>query len=106
VTFTADHGIAFPSAKTTLFDFSMELSLIVRYPDRFDGGQVFDQLISNVDLLPTLLELAGQDARGDIDSRSFLSLLRGDVYVPRGCLPSRRSTSSPACYGRSTRSNT
>lgn len=83
VVFTADHGIAFPCAKCTLFDAGLETPLIVRYPDGFEGGRTVDELLSNVDLLPTVLDLAGAAVPADLDGRSFAGLLSGHEYVPR-----------------------
>jgi N-sulfoglucosamine sulfohydrolase len=81
--FTTDHGIAMPRAKGTCYDPGIETALIVRLPGRFAGGVRRGELLSNVDLLPTLLELAGCDAPGDLDGYSFLPLLAGGDYQTR-----------------------
>ena len=77
VLFTTDHGIAFPRAKGTLYEAGIGTALLVRHPELPSGG-VRGELLSNVDLLPTLLELVGGDAPDDIDGRSFAPLLGGD----------------------------
>jgi len=81
--FTTDHGIAMPRAKGTCYDPGIETALIMRMPGRFEGGVRRDELLSNVDLLPTLVELAGHEAPEDLDGRSFLPLLTGGPYAPR-----------------------
>lgn len=84
VIFTADHGIAFPNAKTTCFDAGLLTPLIMHYPGSFEGGKVYDDTIhSNVDLLPTLLDLVGADIPNTLDGRSFLALLEDREYVDR-----------------------
>jgi arylsulfatase A-like enzyme len=84
VVFTADHGIAFPRSKGTLYDAGIETALLMRWPaGGITGGQVLPSLVSNVDLLPTLLELAGTPVPESVQGRSFLSLLRGGAYAPR-----------------------
>jgi len=83
VIFTTDHGIAFPRAKSTLYDPGIRTTLIARWPGGFSGGKVYDQLLSNVDLLPTILEAAGVPAPEVVEGRTFLPLLRGQPYEPR-----------------------
>jgi arylsulfatase A-like enzyme len=83
VVFTVDHGIAFPRAKSTLYDPGLETALIIRWPNRWRGLQVHDSLLSNVDLLPTLLRAIRSPISGRIQGRSFLGLLDNDDYVPR-----------------------
>jgi arylsulfatase A-like enzyme len=84
VVFTADHGIAFPRAKTTLHDAGIEVALLARWPaGGVAGGAVHEELVSTVDLLPTLLEAAGASAPGNIQGQSFLPLLQGRPYQPR-----------------------
>src|SRR5207245_37426 len=57
VVFTTDHGLAMPRAKCTLYDAGLEVALLARWPDGgIRRGDILEQLISNIDVLPTLLE--------------------------------------------------
>jgi arylsulfatase A-like enzyme len=47
----------------------------MRYPGLADGGETYDELISNVDVLPTILDIVGMDGRDNLDGRSFRPLL-------------------------------
>lgn len=81
VIFTVDHGTPFPHAKTTLKDAGIETGLIMRVPGA-PGPAVYDEMISNVDMTPTLLDLLGIPCRKDIHGRSFRPLLDGGDYQP------------------------
>jgi arylsulfatase A-like enzyme len=75
---TTDHGIAFPGAKGTLFDPGLEISLIMRGPGGLRGGRRLAALVSNVDILPTVLDLCGLAGPDDLDGVSLLPLARGE----------------------------
>lgn len=79
VIFMTDHGIAFPGAKATLFDPGIEVALLMLGPDEFSGGKVVNAMVSNADLMPTILELLGVDVPDGIDGRSILPLVQGKV---------------------------
>jgi len=81
--FTTDHGIAMPRAKGTCYDPGVEAALIVHLPGRFARGAHRAELLSNVDLLPTLLDLAGAPLPEGLHGRSFLPLLLGRPYTAR-----------------------
>lgn len=83
VIFTTDHGIAMPRAKGTLYDPGIGTALIMHKPGEFCGGKAYGELLSNVDLLPTLAEYAGARESSGIDGKSFLSLLKGGEYAGR-----------------------
>jgi N-sulfoglucosamine sulfohydrolase len=79
VVFTTDHGLAFPGAKATLTDRGVGVLLIVRGPGGFHGGRVSDALVSQVDLFPTICELAGIERPAWNRGTSLLPLVRREV---------------------------
>ncbi len=79
VVLTTDHGLPFPGAKATLTDRGLGVLLIMRGPGGFSGGRVADALVSQVDLYPTLCELAGAPLPGGLAGRSLLPLAREDT---------------------------
>jgi len=81
--FTTDHGLAMPRAKGTCYDGGLETALLFHQPGVVEGGVVHDELVSSVDIMPTLLELVGHEAPTDVAGRSFAPLLRGESYEPR-----------------------
>lgn len=59
VIFTSDHGMAFPGAKTTVYEGGMHVPFIVRNPELDEQGTTNDAMISFVDITPTILDWAG-----------------------------------------------
>ncbi len=78
---TTDHGIAFPGMKCQLVDHGTGVMLIIRGPaaGAFRGGNVIDAAVTQLDLYPTLCELAGAAIPADLDGKSLLPLVRGEV---------------------------
>jgi arylsulfatase A-like enzyme len=72
VFFFADNGRGFPRDKRWVYDGGIHLPLIIRSPSALEPGSVDDQLISYVDLAPTVLALAGVDAPDHMHGRPFL----------------------------------
>lgn len=81
--FTSDHGLPMPREKTTLYDRGIGVFLIMRYPGVFARGERNDALVSNIDVLPTLIEAAGGEAPAEIEGQSFYPLLAGGDYRPK-----------------------
>jgi N-sulfoglucosamine sulfohydrolase len=87
VIFTPDHGLALPRAKCSLYGPGLEVALIVRWPQGgWTGGRVQDELISNVDVFPTILEAIGIPAPENVHGQSFAALLDGSAYQPRDAI--------------------
>lgn len=61
ILYLSDNGIAFPGAKTTLYEPGMRLPLIVRSPDQTKRGIATNAMVSWTDLTPSLLDFAGLD---------------------------------------------
>jgi len=85
VVFTTDHGIAMPRAKCSLYDPGTRVALLLRLPARpgWHGGIVRDELVSNIDCLPTLLDLLALPVPVNMQGHSFAPLLDGQPYAPR-----------------------
>ena len=81
--YTTDHGSPFPRAKCTLYDPGIKTLLIMNCPNNslFRGGKVLEQMISNIDLMPTLLDFIEAEIPEGIEGRSFMSVLK-DSYLP------------------------
>ncbi|SMP38657.1 Arylsulfatase A [Neorhodopirellula lusitana] len=65
VIFMSDHGPTFQHGKMTLYDLGLRVPLIVNRPGMI-GGETCDELVSELDLLPTMLDLCGIDYSFDI----------------------------------------
>lgn len=77
VVFFSDNGMPFPGAKGTLYDSGVGSPLIARWPGKIKAGTRSMQLISLIDLAPTILEAAGLDIPADLQGESLLPLLSG-----------------------------
>ena len=81
--YTTDHGIPYSRAKATLYDAGIKTALVMRGPGEFNGGKIFSELVSNIDVLPTILEALGAEIPQHIEGRSMLPLIQGAEYTPR-----------------------
>ncbi len=85
VIFTTDHGIAMPRAKCSLYEAGLRTSFILRFParDGWHGGLRHGQMVSNIDCLPTVLDLIGIPIPGAVQGLSLAPLLNGRTYKAR-----------------------
>jgi arylsulfatase A-like enzyme len=74
---TADHGIEFPGAKTTLRDQGTQIMLMIRGPKNtsFNGGKVIEPMVNHLDIYPTLCELLGKTVDHPLEGRSLIPLV-------------------------------
>lgn len=68
----SDHGEGLPRAKRWPYDAGIRIPLIVRWPGQLDPGTVSNQLVSLVDLGPTVLSLTGVDVPNYMQGQPFL----------------------------------
>lgn len=76
---TTDHGIPFPRMKGNLTDHGTGVMLILRGPGGFQGGKVFDGLVTHLDLYPTICDLVGIEHPSWLQGRSLMPIVRGEV---------------------------
>lgn len=84
VVFVSDHGISMPFSKLNCYQASLRVPLIIRWPGKIPAG-VRDPLnmVSTIDLAPTLLELAGLPVPESMAGRSFVPLLERKAQPDR-----------------------
>lgn len=76
VIYISDNGIAFPGAKTNLYDPGMRLPCVVRNPYAKKHGLVTDAMVTWADITPTILDFADATPKNaEFHGRSFLSVL-------------------------------
>ncbi|MEU5824774.1 sulfatase [Streptomyces sp. NPDC047803] len=82
VAYTSDHGFYLGEHgwfdKRFMYDPSMRIPLVVRWPGVTPPGSSCDELVINVDYAQTILDLAGVEAHPRMQGRSLVPLLRGE----------------------------
>jgi len=73
--YTSDHGPAFPFAKWSLYNQGIKVPLIIKWKNNIEEGTQTSTMVSLIDLLPTLVELAGGTIPHDIDGKSLIPLM-------------------------------
>jgi N-acetylglucosamine-6-sulfatase len=66
-----------------MYEESIRIPLLVSYPALSRRGHTSDEMVLNIDLAPTLLDLAGLPAPADTQGESFKALLERGGYKPR-----------------------
>ncbi len=80
VIYMGDNGFAFGEHglidKRTAFDWSMRVPMLIYAPGLVAPGQQIDRVVANIDIAPTLLDLAGAPIPGHMQGASMLPILR------------------------------
>ena len=81
VLYTSDHGYFLGDHgwydKRFMYEPSLKIPLVARYPAGCPGGQVSRNLAMNVDFAPTILDFAGVEAPSQMQGTSLRPLLEG-----------------------------
>lgn len=80
VVFTTDHGLdasPYLRFKHSLHDRGIEVAYLMRLPGTIPPGSSSQTMLSNVDSLPSVLELANLTVPDALDGRSFAGVLNG-----------------------------
>lgn len=95
VVYMGDNGFLFGEHglidKRNAYEESIRVPLLIHYPKAFKAGMRLEEVVTNIDVAPTLLEVAGVDtsriaAPNKMDGQSFLGLLRGEKTKWRNAL--------------------
>ncbi len=72
VMYFADHGRPHVRGKQWLYEGGIRIPLIVRWPGHVRRGAVVDDLVSSIDLAPTVMSLAGIKPPSHLQGHTFL----------------------------------
>jgi len=83
VIYTSDQGFFLGEHgwfdKRFMYEESLRMPLLVRYPQEIKAGSANEEIVLNLDFAPTLLDLAGIAGPADMQGQSFRSLLRSNA---------------------------
>ncbi len=109
VIYTSDQGMFLGEHdfidKRWIYEESMQMPFLIRYANNIPKGTCVDNLISNCDYAPTMLELAGLEKAPEMQGNSFYPLLSGTSTKDiNGCIYYRywvhlTHHDNPAHYG-------
>jgi len=81
IIFAGDNGYFFREHllgdKRAMYEPSMRIPMLIRYPKLIKPGTVVDELVLNIDVAPTILKLAGLKVPQAMQGRSMDMLLQG-----------------------------
>ncbi len=83
IVLTSDHGYWYGEhglsvERRLAYEEGLRIPLLISYPAEFKPGSLVDEFALNVDLAPTLLELAGAKPQTQMDGVSLVPLLEGN----------------------------
>ena len=87
IIFVPDHG-SYRHGKATLHDFGMRVPMVLRWEGTIEAGSSYDGIVANIDLAPTLMDLAGAEKPPDymVDGVSFVPVIHGSSKPIRNVL--------------------
>lgn len=98
VVYLSDHGSQFSRGKMTCYEPGLRVPLIIRWPGQIKTGLVRHELVSTVDLMPTVLAAAGVTGPQGLPGSSLLPLCRGKSVPWRELLFAEYNVHSPNVY--------
>ena len=65
--------------KRFMYEESMRMPFVIRYPKKIKPKTVVSDVISNIDIAPIILDLAGVNIPKEIQGKSFYQQLKGEI---------------------------
>lgn len=77
IIYLSDHGPQLSRCKTSCYESGLKIPFIVRWPRQAKEGLVRSEMVSTVDILPTILDAVGAETPAGLAGRSILPLIKG-----------------------------
>jgi N-sulfoglucosamine sulfohydrolase len=77
VIYLNDNEAHLERTKNTLYDTGINIPMVIRWPGKINPGTTIKTMVSTVDLLPTLLDVAGGDIPDIMDGKSMMGVWEG-----------------------------
>jgi arylsulfatase A-like enzyme len=82
IVITSDNGMPFPRAKATCYDSGTNIPLIMYWKGKIKSARS-SELVSLIDLAPTMLDVMGIEKPADLPSKSLINLINGRPIAHR-----------------------
>ena len=101
VIFSSDHGYMLGQRgrfeKHCCYEPAIRVPLLLRFPDGTGAGTSRSELVSLIDIVPTLLDFCGIAKPSNLPGASLLPLIAGDVSAARDFVVAHYSDNEEAC---------
>jgi len=89
IVITADHGEEFyehgvSGHGITVYDYAIRVPLIIDYPGAFEGGRRISSQVRLVDIMPTVLDIAGIDCGDAVEGYSLVDVAGKNRWPEQG----------------------
>ncbi len=98
VIYIGDHGAQFSRGKCSVYEAGLRIPFIVRWPGMIKGGQVRRELVSTLDILPTILNAAQTKSSKHLLGHALQPLLAGESVPWREHLFGFTTGAAPAIF--------
>lgn len=82
IVYMGDNGFMFGEHglidKRVAYEPSIRVPMLMRCPNLFKGGTVVSEVVANIDIAPTVMEVMGLKPPAHMDGRTLVPLLRGE----------------------------
>ncbi|MFD2160212.1 sulfatase [Rubritalea tangerina] len=79
IVYISDHGADFPRAKGSSYECGVRIPMIVNYPKAFSKGKVEKQMVSTIDILPTMLDVCDIKTKNKLPGNNLLKIDKGET---------------------------
>lgn len=98
VSYIGDHGAQFARGKIYVTEGGLRIPFIVRWPGKVKSGHVSQQMISTIDILPTIVTAAGAPMPDGLPGKNLAPIFGGDETPIRDYLFAERNTDASTLH--------